>query len=467
MPREENNEGAQSEGTYQPDQTNYSRVFNSSKNLGALREIPVFEPDAEGGVNVNDFLEAVDNAAFLGNLDNNDVMRVMPMRLRGAAKGYYRTYLVSKRVNPENMGLGALWPDFKRGLKDRFGKATDSVANLMQLTRCQQADTESARSYAQRVKTLAYKTWPTFTQSQDESTRLMGESLIYQHFLKGLKPDNIERIHLKGIKDLDAAVLELTNKETFDSLQRTGDRTARVNLVGEGMPTDAEQLRGEMRELKDTISAHITETAELLRAHAYVTQSAPKSYSGAGMQPPMSEDTRRSRGMAMIGSPGAQVAPPCADDANGQGRWGYATRSEPQLSYPGAPGIGEPMWEGYEHPVYAVEYQPRLPQYPILRPAAPRGVVTMSSRPNGQLRAAVACFNCHGPHYVRYCPNRARFAAPGNFGGGRGIAGPLRGRYVLSGTQQGMGADQARAVRMPRPQEPPRREADAHPSALN
>ena len=49
----------------------------------------------------------------------------------------------------------------------------------------------------------------------------MGESLTYQHFLKGLRPSNVERIHLKGIRDMDAAVLELSKKETFDAFQRT------------------------------------------------------------------------------------------------------------------------------------------------------------------------------------------------------------------------------------------------------
>ena len=255
---------SESQATYQPAQsqtTGYSQVHTQNalndsagtqgsagrvKNLGALREIPVFEPEKDGGVSVNDFLEAVQNAASLGNLDLDDVMRVMPMRLKGPAKGYYRTFLSSKQVgpNPEGRSLGHLWPDFKRGLRDRFRKTTDPVAYLMQLTNCQQGDTETARGYAQRVKTLAYKTWPQFTQSQDEPTRRMGESLIYQHFLKGLKPNHIERIHLKGIRDMDTAVLELTNKETFDALQRNGGRTMKVNMIGEEVPSKTEDLRG-------------------------------------------------------------------------------------------------------------------------------------------------------------------------------------------------------------------------------
>ena len=57
-----------SRATDGPDQSNYS-VLPPAKNLGALREIPEFEPDKEGGVSVGDFLEAVENAASLENLD--------------------------------------------------------------------------------------------------------------------------------------------------------------------------------------------------------------------------------------------------------------------------------------------------------------------------------------------------------------------------------------------------------------
>ena len=55
---------------------------------------------------MNDSLEAVGNAASLGNIDLNDVMRVMPMRLRGPAKGYWRTFLASRPTgaNPEAQG---------------------------------------------------------------------------------------------------------------------------------------------------------------------------------------------------------------------------------------------------------------------------------------------------------------------------------------------------------------------------
>ena len=346
--------------------------FGLSKNLGALREIPVFEPENEGGVKVGDFLEAVENAAFLGNLDPDDLMKIMPMRLRGPAKSFFRTFLASKQVAQGQERLGALWPDFKKGLSDRFRRTTDPMARLLQLTSCQQGDTETVRGYAQRVKDLAYKTWPQFTQSQDETTQRLGDSLIYQHFLKGLKPDNIERIHLKGIRDIETAILELTNKETFAELQRSAGRQARVNSVGSSAAEvgEAAQLRSEMAGLKETVTAHMAETAELLRAHVTAVQS---------------------------------------------------------LTIQQADGVAADQYDyQMSSMVNAVGGLPRLPQYPILRAPtpAPRGLGSAPPRLAGPSRASVSCFNCGGPHFRRNCPSSVPNPRANATGGGAGYRMP-------------------------------------------
>ena len=422
------------------------------RNLGALREIPEFEPEKDGGIGVTDFLEAVENAAFLGNLSYDDLMRVMVMRLRGPARSFYRPFLASKQVSPEGAGLGKLWLTFKQGLKDRFRKTTDPVAYLMQLTSCQQGDTETVRGYAQRVKALAYRTWPQFTQSQDEATRRMGESLIYQHFLKGLKPANIERIHLKGIRDMDMAVLELTNKETFDALQRTG-RSVRVNHVGTGeeTATAAQELRGEMQELRETVTAHLAETAELLRAHANASLPVAAPYTeGEGYEPygfPYAEPLYPSDPFEGDGvSPGTPYnLTQCPVNAVGPG------------PYRPAPHVGSQAFAN------SSGYRPRLPQYPILRPAAPRGLAVAPFRSAEPGRPRVACYYCRGPHYVRSCPCLPP-PGPGAFLPGR-VPGEARGpRMARPGAP---GANYPAGGRNPLPPPPPRQGGAAPEPALN
>ena len=458
MPRPEDS-ADESGATYMPEpsqNTGYSQARNPNdetgpaasnsapsapqhKNLGALREIPIFEPEKEGGVSVTDFLEAVGNAASLGNLEPNDIMRVMPMRLRGPAKGFWRTFLASRPIgaNPETRPLGYLWPEFKTGLKDRFCKPTDPVAHLMKLTGCQQGDTETARGYAQRVRMLAFKTWPQFTQSQDEATRRMGESLIYQHFLKGLKPNNIERIHLKGIRDMDTAVLELTNKETFDALQRAAGRPVRVNLIGgeEGDRSEVDDLREAVKDLRATVSAHMAETAELLRAHATATLPTPGSYAEAeGCDP---------YGMSYAAG---------ASEIQGATGGGYEPYGQPGADpYPSVNAVGYGPYGGAPPPappraVSGPGYRPRLPQFPILqRPPAPRGLAPVPFRSAAPVRAPVACYNCRGPHMVRDCPSLVRPGAGGYQT--NGPAGGMPGRYVAR--PEGLGANYPVGVRPP------------------
>ncbi|KAF0294857.1 hypothetical protein FJT64_000710 [Amphibalanus amphitrite] len=125
----------------------------------------------------------------------------------------------------------------------RFRKPTEPVAHLLQPTSCQQGDTETAQGYAQRLKSLAYKTWPQFTQSQDEPIRQLDEKLIYQHFLNGLKPSKLDRIHLKSIGDTDTAMIELTNKETTGcSDEPAAPRAASIPTSSEQSPAGSQTV---------------------------------------------------------------------------------------------------------------------------------------------------------------------------------------------------------------------------------
>ena len=96
--------------------------------------------DPDRGITIRDFLESAAGAASLGNLDGGDLMRIMPMRLLGAGKAFYRTYMESNGLDPRDPDLGRHWEDFRVALRDRFRKTTDLVSTLMQLANCQQED---------------------------------------------------------------------------------------------------------------------------------------------------------------------------------------------------------------------------------------------------------------------------------------------------------------------------------------
>ena len=88
------------------------------KNLGALREVLVYDPDREerGGPSVRDFLESADGAMTLGHLEPVDLMQVLPMRLQGTAKTFFRTFMDSKGLTQHSPELGDHWQEFSTSL---------------------------------------------------------------------------------------------------------------------------------------------------------------------------------------------------------------------------------------------------------------------------------------------------------------------------------------------------------------
>ena len=336
------------------------------RNLGALREVLNYDPDREdrGGITIDDFLESAIGAATLGNLEESDLMQVMPMRLQGAAKAFYRSYMDNKGITPQSPSVGAWWDDFKEALEARFKKPTDSVVTLMKLANCRQGEKENVRAYAQRVKAMAIKLWPSLLQSQDPSSQEVADTLVYQHFQKGLRPHLLEYLNLKDIKTLDLAVTELSRKETFDQTQkeRFGGQVNMVSGAASVSDETVTKLQEQMSDLKTTVSAYMAETTEMIRGQ-----------------------------MASVGTalpePHPEYWPDHFDCDMYQG--------DPALGFdePDPPIPAES--DGYDM-VNAVEYRPRLPQYPMLRQPMPAG--------QGQYGPRGGCNYCGGPHQWRQCP---------------------------------------------------------------
>ena len=357
--------------------------FRSGVNMGALKEIVSYDPEHEGGGNPNvlDFLESVAGAAVLGNLGHDDIMRVLPMRLKGPARAFHRTFLMSRGLTPESPNLGDSWGSFQKALRDQFKKKTDTLSALQQLANCQQGDREQVRAYAHRVRVLALKTWPTLLQAQDEGTRAMATSLVYQHFQKGLRANLLEYLHLKNIPDMDTAVPDLAKKEAFDQSQRQRYGDTKVNAVASGVesPNSGEgDLSSQMNDLKLTVASYMADTNAILRGQMGAADWSTPDYTD-------------------------QIA--CAQGA----QYHYQQGDPAEANYPNEEeemtGACVPYPEplpssGYEpiDCVNAAEYEPRLPQYPIIRPGF--NGVRPQTGPRG------GCWICGSNHLSRYCPQQ-------------------------------------------------------------
>ena len=172
-----------------------------------------------------------------------------------------------KGLNPSSPTLGSHWDDFRKALRDRFQKPTDSVTTLMDLANCRQGDKESVRAYAQRVKSMAIRLWPTLLHSPDPANQDLADSLVFQHFQKGLRSHLLEYLSLKDIHSMDQAVVELTRKETFDQAQREryGGQVNSISQGAECPNAQVDQLQKQMADLRTTVSAYLAKTTELVR----------------------------------------------------------------------------------------------------------------------------------------------------------------------------------------------------------
>ena len=384
-----------------------------SKNLGALREVLYYDPDKEdrGGVSLTDFLESATAALTLGNLEGEDLMQVMPIRLQGAAKTFFRTYLESKGLHLKSPTLGRFWPHFETALKERFHKVTDSVTTLMKLANCRQGEKETVRAYAQRVKAMANQLWPALLQSQNPTSLEAAKTLVYQHFQKGLRPHFLEYLNLKDVTDIETAISVLSKKESFDQTQKERFN-GQVNMVSAEMPLRdgaISELNKQMSDLKTTVSAYMAETTALVRGQ--MDGAAKASHQEQLYDPqvytevPYPEYGEIPYHPTIPGSPFTeygdnsfdQTAPEVPHPTAGGDLYSHTGPDGRQAVPAEYEGDWNPLSD-YENSgwVNAVGYQARLPQYPIIRPPMPAGQAQYGPRGG--------CHYCGGPHAWRQCP---------------------------------------------------------------
>ena len=383
------------------------------KNLGALREVLYYDPDKEdrGGVSLTDFLESATAALTLGNLEGEDLMQIMPIRLQGAAKTFFRTYLESKGLHLKSPTLGRFWPHFETALKERFHKVTDSVTTLMKLANCREGEKETVRAYAQRVKAMANQLWPALLQSQNPTGLEAAKTLVYQHFQKGLRPHFLEYLNLKDVTDIETAISVLSKKESFDQTQKERFN-GQVNMVSAEMPLRdgaISELNKQMSDLKTTVSAYMAETTALVRGQ--MDGAAKASHQEQPYDPqvytevPYPEYGEIPYHPTIPGSPFTeygessfyQTAPEVPHPTEGGDLYSH-TGPDGRQAVPAEPeGDWNPLSD-YENSgwVNAVGYQARLPQYPIIRPPMPAGQAQYGPRGG--------CHYCGGPHAWRQCP---------------------------------------------------------------
>jgi hypothetical protein len=109
--------------------------------------------ESDKGVPLEEFLEAVEIAARLGNWTEADMVQITILRLMDSARVFYEGNLDlhNKQIT---------WADFRAIFQQRFRDVRTDQFHFTHLQTAAQRKDESIQEFADRCRTLAYKTIP-------------------------------------------------------------------------------------------------------------------------------------------------------------------------------------------------------------------------------------------------------------------------------------------------------------------
>jgi hypothetical protein len=183
------------------------------KDLSLVTLIPSWS-GTSASCDLQKFLNSVDTTADLGNWDEKDKIRVATLKLVDTARDFYdaTTELHVKDVT---------WNAFKKCFQDRFRDARTDQFHFLNLHRAHQAQSESVRDFADRVRNLARKITP---QTEDPVAQRMCNDLINRMmvaaFTGGLRGNPGDQVNRTMPSTMDEAVRIALTVEQSDSCRQ-------------------------------------------------------------------------------------------------------------------------------------------------------------------------------------------------------------------------------------------------------
>ena len=146
-----------------------------------LPTIPKFtgEERQQGGETIEDWKEQFEMVATLGGWDERSKLVNLVTRLRGQAYSFYRSCTMQQRSSYATM---------MEELVKRFTPVRLQAVHSSQFHERKQKPQESVDDYAQDLRRLFHKAYPT-AQRGSRETEEMGQSVLSNQFVSGLKPE--------------------------------------------------------------------------------------------------------------------------------------------------------------------------------------------------------------------------------------------------------------------------------------
>jgi len=169
---------------------------------------------------LNNFLQAIDHAAKVGEWSNKQRFQIAVMWLKNEALECYNT---SAGINT--------WKDLKELLQIRFGCTEPRSVLRRKLNASQQRPGEDPMTFSQRLKTLMLQIDPGLQKADEKIRKLVLENLM-DRFIDGLRP-SLCRTLLSKQPDNWASAIEIAQFEyQLEELDKV--KSARLDVLQEG-----------------------------------------------------------------------------------------------------------------------------------------------------------------------------------------------------------------------------------------
>jgi len=212
--------------------------------------IPIFEgKETPGSVALEDFLQALRMVKTLGLFQDQQVLNLAALRLKGPAREFIR-------ICPELL-LGTL-QEFVDAFRKRFGEKKDPASALSELLSIEQKPAEKVYDFAQRVKLLLDAFFlGNKIKTDSEVAKVITNEVARMTFARGLQPAIRRAVLSKKTTTLESTI-EAARDEELNLSIGTLTETSIAAIREVGRESEDATLREEVEKLRHQLVLALT-----------------------------------------------------------------------------------------------------------------------------------------------------------------------------------------------------------------
>jgi len=161
------------------------------KDLSLISLVPKWS-SLDSGDPIEEFFTSTEGAAYIGNWEESDQIRIAVLKLTDAARLFYN-------VCPELHEKNLTWQMFKSVFSQRFKDTHTDQHNFMRLQTARQKKNESPKQFADRCRTLSRKIMCKTCDPVSQSIHCENaERILLAIFVAGLTGTPVKQVRYAG-----------------------------------------------------------------------------------------------------------------------------------------------------------------------------------------------------------------------------------------------------------------------------